>query len=132
MAYDKAVRLPKAALVRLASGAAGANFNATSLPLLPVLARRRDRGLVLRARLICGVLLAGAADAADGRQALLEGGEAAIASAAGAAAAVDRAPRIVLRLGACAKRGNGNENSQREKQDSHDRLPSHCSARSRY
>src|ERR1700731_5425354 len=70
-----------------------------------------------------GVLLAGAADAADGRHALLEGGEAAIASAAGAAAAVDRAPRIILRLRRRTDRRDGNENSQRQKQDSHWSLP---------
>src|SRR5579862_5454629 len=91
---------------------------ARSLPLLPVLARGVAAG-----RLVGGILLAEAADAADGRETLLVGGEAAIAGAAHAAAAIDRAPRIILRLRARVKRGNGDENSQRQKQDSHGRLP---------
>src|SRR5579864_349987 len=93
--------------------------------LLPVLARRGPAG-----RLVQGILLAGAAGAADRRETLFEGGEAAIAPAAHAAAAIDRAPRIILRLRARAKRGHGAENSQRQKHGSHGRLPGVCGVRS--
>src|SRR5215472_14604810 len=74
-------------------------------------------------RLILGVLRAGAADAANGRQALLEGGEATISATTHAAATVLRAPWIVLRSRRRARHDCGGKKSQRDQRNSHGRLP---------
>jgi hypothetical protein len=64
--------------------------------------------------------VAEAAVAAQGRLALLNGGEPTILAAE---AGVIRAPWIVLRLRPCADPGRHGENCQYAKQDSHGRSP---------
>src|SRR6185437_10925173 len=70
-------------------------------------------------RHVLQISLAGAAAAADRRQALLIGGEAAIGAAVAEEFAVIGAPRIVLRFGAGRDRRGGDNDSERNEQRPH-------------
>jgi hypothetical protein len=85
------------------------------VPARAALRMGRGPGLVL------GVRLAGATHAADGREALVQGAEAAICAAE--AITVLGAPRIILRLGAAGDGRNGKRDPSRKYKNSHRRLP---------
>jgi hypothetical protein len=78
---------------------------------------RSGRGLILR------IEVAKASEPARGGHALFKGCETAIRAAAGRSLAVNRAPRIVLCLGACSNADDKDANSQHEQQEPHGSLP---------
>jgi hypothetical protein len=92
-----------------------------SIRIAPLNPRRRMRS---RRRLVLCIRLTITAEASRGFHALLKGRETAIRPAARCSLAVNRAPRIILCLGACSNADDGEANSrQEEEQELHGRLP---------
>jgi len=89
--------------------------------ITPLNPRRRMR---TRWRLVLRIRLTIAAEPSRSFHALLKGRETAIRPAARCSLAVNRAPRIILCLGACSNADDGEANSrQEEEQELHGRLP---------
>src|ERR1700758_4864870 len=94
------------------------------LRVVPAMARAIDRRVMRPGRRhVLQVSLAGAAPAADRRQALLVGREAAIGAAVAEEAAVIGAPRIVLSFGATPDRRGGDDDPERNEQRPHGAPP---------
>jgi len=77
---------------------------------------RSGRGNILR------IKVAKASHPSRGFHALFKGYETAIRAAADCSTAVNRAPRIVLGLGACSNADDTDANSQHQQQEPHNRL----------